>query len=445
MKTTIPGPIGHPITGSLNAMRTDFLQFLVDTARTYGAVSQFRAGPARMILVNDPEAVGEVLVRSAANFHKTRSTKRLLAPLLGDGLITLEGSEHRRHRLIMQPAFHTRQVAQVGQLVVEFAQRWLDQRHDGELLDIVPAFANLMLDVVIGTFFSTDLGETERVRTALNTFSLALDLRVRSPIPLPRWLPTKHNRILNHALATLDTVVHQLIADRRANPEPPQDLLTMLLTAQDAETGQTLTDQEIRDEIATIFFAGYETTTTTLAWFWYLLTVHPNVRSELRAELMMSVNTDSPAIESIGRLPLLSQTTKEVLRLYPAAWLFDREPVTPTTLAGYEIPAGQTIFISPYLLNRNPEYFDSPGDFRPQRFANDAEKAFPRFAYLPFGAGARICIGQAFAQQTIALVMATLLPAMVFELLPHQIIRPAASATLVPANGIQMRFHRSIS
>lgn len=442
MTATIPGPTGQFMLGSLNDMRRDFLQFLVNVSRDYGPVAQFRAGPARLLLLSNPDDIADVLQKRADKFHKTRSTKRLLDGLLGRGLISLEGDEHRRHRRVMQPAFHTRQIHEYTQVVVGHTQAWYEQRTEGEILDILPAFANLMLNIVVATFFSASLSETGTIRTALQSFSQALDLRVRSPIPLPSWLPTRTNRILRRALTTLDAVVYGLIAERRHTTHPSADLLTALLTAQDAETGQPLSDKEIRDEIATIFFAGYETTTTTLSWVWYLLATHPAVREKLHTEISRVLSGSLPDSQHIRQMPLLDQVIKEVLRLYPAAWLFDREPVEATTIGGYPVRAGQTIFISPYLVHRNPACFAAPDEFRPERFSNDAEKSLPRFAYLPFGGGPRICIGQAFALHTMALVMATLIPRLQFELTPGQTIRPAAAATLVPAGGIQMRVHR---
>ncbi len=439
MTHRIPGPAGHPLMGNLNAMRHDFLQFLVTTTRDYGTVSQVRAGPSRMVLLANPEDIADVLVKRAELFYKTRSTKTLLAPLLGDGLVTLENDRHRQHRRIMQPAFHMRQVQHYTDSMVTQTQAWLQQRTPGETLDLVPAVATLMLNIVIETFFSAALAETDTVRTALQTFSKALDLRVRSPIPLPRWLPTEHNRILNHAMTTLDKVVYHLIADRRQQPGTHYDLLGGLLAEHDAENEQSLTDKEIRDEIATIFFAGYETTTTTLSWIFYLLAIHPPVRQKLHAEITQTLNGSVPTAESLKQMPFLQQVIKETLRLYPAAWLFDREPTQEVSIGGYEVRAGQTLFISPYVVQRSPAYFDMPDEFLPERFTPEFEKQLPRFAYFPFGGGSRICIGQPFALHTIALLLATLIPQLDLEVLPNQVIRPAAAATLVPANGILMR------
>lgn len=436
MASKIPGPRGHWLMGSLNDMRQNFLQFLVTTSRDYGSITQFRAGPSRMVLVADPEAVGDILVKRPELFYKTRSTKKLLAGLLGDGLVSREGTAHRHHRTVMQPAFHTRQVQQYTQVVIDHTQAWLEQRQDGETLDIVPALADLMLDIVVATFFSANLAETAQIRSALHSFSKALDLQFRSAIALPAWLPTERNRILKQAVTALDTTVYRLIAERRKAVDPPADLLTMLLNTQDADSGQLLSDQEIRDEIATIFFAGYETTTTTLAWVWYLLSQHPAVREKLLAEIGQNGQPNPQ------QMHYLDQVIKETLRLYPAAWLFDREPVETLTLGGYTVPAGQTLFISPYLVHRNPAYFDEPDSFRPERFANGAEKHLPRFAYFPFGGGPRVCIGQPFALHTIMLVLATLLPRLDLELVPGQTVRPAAAATLVPAGGIQMGVRR---
>lgn len=439
MTKTIPGPKGHFLLGNINEMRRDFLQFLVDTDHEYGPISQIKAGPMSMVVISDPDIIAEVLVKRAELFHKTRSTKRLLATLLGDGLISLEGNNHQRHRLIMQPAFHQRQVQSYTQLVVNYTKSWLNQRKQGEVLDIVPSFADLMLDIVIGTFFSTNLTQTPKIRTALQSFSRALDLRIRSPIPLPQWLPTKSNRMVKNALATLDGIVYALLQERHSMKNRPDDLLTGLISATDEITGKPLTDKEIRDEIATIFFAGYETTTTTLAWLWYLLTTHPSVAESLNAEITQA---DSTATISRRQYPYMDAVIKETLRLYPAAWLFDREPTEDVTLGGYYLQKGQTIYISPYIVQRKETYFDNPDQFYPERFYAQSGQALPHFAYFPFGGGTRVCIGQTFALHTTTLILTTLLPHLQFELMPEQIITPAASATIVPKNGMLMRVHR---
>lgn len=437
--TTIPGPKGNFITGSLGDMRRDFLQFLVTTAADYGRVARFRAGPASMMLVSDPEDIADILVKRADIFHKTRSTKRLLNALLGHGLISLEGADHLRHRRLMQPSFHTRQVQNYTQVVLGHAQKWLDERKTGEVIDIVSSLADLTLNIVVDTFFSTKLAETERIRVGLSQFSNALNLRVRSPIPLPGWIPTESNRIQREALTTLDSAVYALITARRNDPDPPADLLTGLLQTQDDDTGKTLTDTEIRDEIATVFFAGYETTTTTMAWVIYLLITHNDVLKRVRDEINQVTGGEALSAQHLPQLNYLNQVIKEVLRLYPPAWLFDREPVEDTIIGGFAVSKGQTIFISPYLLHRNPAYFDSPEMFQPKRFTEGFEKSLPRFAYFPFGGGPRVCIGQSFALHTISLLTAALMPRLQPELMPDQTIRPSASATLVPANGIQMR------
>ncbi len=439
MTNSIPQPAGQFLLGNINDMRRDFLQFLVTTDRNYGPVSKISAGPMSMVILSNPNDIADVLVKRAELFHKTKSTKRLMANLLGDGLISLEGENHKRHRLIMQPAFHARQVQNYTQVIVNRTKAWLTERTDGEVLDIVPSFADLMLDVVVGTFFSTSLGQTTQIRTALQSFSRALDLRIRSPIPMPQWMPTKTNRVVNEAVSALDGVVYNLLKTRRAMSNPPADLLTGLLTATDEETGKPLTDTEIRDEIATIFFAGYETTTTTLAWLWYLLTTHPQVQEKLLAEMSQ---LDSAVTATRRQMPYLDAVIKETLRLYPAAWLFDREPTEDVTIGGYDIRAGQTIYISPYLVQRNPTYFENPDEFIPERFYLRENKDLPHFAYFPFGGGTRVCIGQTFALHTTSLILTSLLPHLRFELMPNQEIVPAASATIVPKNGITMRVHK---
>lgn len=434
---SIPGPPGHPLWGHLNDMRQDFLQFLVQTARDYGPIAQFRAGPARMILLTHPDDIADVLVKRANLFHKTKSTKRLLAALLGDGLISREDEAHRQHRRIMQPAFHQRQIQQYTEIIISQTLSWLDNQKKQDTIDVLPAFAQLTLSIVIETFFSAHISDVARIREALQSFSEALDLRVRSPIPLPKWLPTHHNRVMRRALTALDTIIYDLIAERRQQQNPPLDLLTLLLTTQDETTGQSLTDTEIRDEIATIFFAGYETTTTTLTWIWYLLAKHPHVYTALVEEVKTVLGDASPSRDQLSQLERLDQVLKETLRLYPAAWLFDRQPIQDVQIGDYIVQAGQTIFISPYLVHRHPSNFEAPDEFRPERFKDMSN--LPRFAYFPFGGGARICIGQAFAQHTLALIMAILLPYLRLDLISDKNIHPAAAATLVPSESIKMK------
>jgi cytochrome P450 len=415
MTQMIPGPKGKFLTGNLNDMRQDFLQFLVDTDRDYGPVSQISAGPVKMVILSNPDDIADVLVKRADLFYKTKSTKRLLNTLLGDGLVSLEGADHKRHRLIMQPSFHARQVVNYTQVINDYTKSWLKWRKTGETLDIVPSFADLLLDIVIGTFFSTTLTQTPAIRTAMQSFSRALDLQIRSPIPLPKWLPTNLNRTVADALQKLDTIVYSLLKERREMKTPPDDLLTGLIYATD-EDGKPLTDKEIRDEIATIFFAGYETTTTNLSWIFYLLAKNPQVADKLRAEF---AQTDINVTTSRKQLPYLDAVMKEVLRLYPAAWLFDREPIEDVTLGGYTIKKGQTLYISPYVVQRKTEYFENPTDFNPDRFLQPANKELPHFAYFPFGGGPRVCIGQSFAQHTTTLILMAILPRLQFELMPN--------------------------
>lgn len=269
----------------------------------------------------------------------------------------------------------------------------------------------------------------------MQSFSRALDLQIRSPIPLPKWLPTNLNRTIKDALQKLDSIVYALLKERREMKTPPDDLLTGLIYATD-ENGKSLTDKEIRDEIATIFFAGYETTTTNLSWVFYLLATNPTIADKLRTEFKQ---TDINVTTSRKQLPYLDAVMKEVLRLYPAAWLFDREPIEDVSLGGYSIKKGQTLYISPYVVQRKAEYFDNPLDFNPNRFLQPSEKELPHFAYFPFGGGPRVCIGQTFAQHTTTLILMNILPSLQLDLIPNQTVIPAASATIVPKNGVMMK------
>lgn len=437
---TPPSPPGTRIGGHLTQMRQDFLGFLMEAARSCGPVARFRAGPVQMVLLSEPDLIADVLVKRAELFHKTRSTKRLLGRFLGNGLISLEDMAHRQHRRLMQPAFHKKRIGSYTETIVAHTQQRMDGWQDGAVLDIEQEMTALTLGIVAATLFSADVaGRSQQVMAAMSTFADSLNLRLRSPLPLPDWLPTAANRRQRAAVLAMDELLEGIIRQRRAAGQDRGDLLSMLLESVDEDGSTGLSDREIRDELLTIFFAGHETSASALTWILHLLSQNPQAETRLREELAAVLDGRPPQGEDIARLPWLGQVVREGLRLYPPAWLFDREPVQDVEVGPYHIPKGRTIFISPYVVHRDPRFYEEPEQFRPERFAGDYEAGLPRFAYFPFGGGPRICIGQNFALAEISLILAALLQRVQLSPLPGQQVRPEASATLVTRGGLRMQ------
>ncbi|GAA1835859.1 cytochrome P450 [Luedemannella flava] len=429
-----PTPPGHWLWGNLPEVRRDMPQALRDVTAVHGGLTRLRMGPASMYLLAEPDLIHEVLVTRAAEFRKSNRTRQSIGWHLGDGLVTLEGAAHRRHRRIMQPSLHTQRVAAQADTIVALAEQRVASWPPGSEQDLLSEMADLTLRIVCAALFDLRPAEDERLIAAVHDFAASLNWATGRAFPLPRWLPSAGNRRAREIINTLNTQVYALIARRRATAAAGADLLSMLLAARDADTGAPLSDVEIRDELMTVFFAGHETSAAALTWALHLLDAHPDVMERLREEL-----GDGPVtMADLPRLPLLLRVVKEVLRLYPPAWLFDRSPLTDLRLGGYDLPRGATLLVSPWVVHRDPRWWDAPDEFRPDRFADEPSRGH----YFPFGDGPRLCVGNRFAETEIALVLATIVRrvALVRADAPagrSMLLRPAGEATLRP--GVRLR------
>lgn len=434
-----PGPPGTRFGGNLAGIRANFLNFLLATAREYGDITHFRAGPAHMYLFRHPDHIADILVKRAAIFQKTRSTKKLLCKFLGGGLIALEGEKHRTHRRLMQPAFHMQRIATYADKMVNHTRDHITNWKPGVEYDIPHEMDTLTLGIVMDCLFSAShLDRAKQATAAMTVFSERMAERLNTAVPMPDWVPTSRNRAQRKAIQTMDVILMDIIRERRASGDDTGDLLSMLLESVDEDGVTRLTDKEIRDELLTMFFAGHETTADTLNWVWYLLSQHPDVEARLHMELATVLGGQPPTLDDLQHLPYLANIVRETLRLYPPAWLFDREPVEDVEIGGYTIPKGRTLFISPYVTHRDPRYYDEPERFNPDRFADDFDERVPRYAYVPFGGGPRMCIGNLFAQTEISLVVATIAQHYQLALSPGQTIVPRGMATLTPEFGLRM-------
>jgi cytochrome P450 len=439
-RRAIPGPKGHWLKGNLSAFAADRLGFLTRIARDHGDVVAIRFLHRKIIVVNHPDLVEEVLVTRNRQFIK-HFALRFAKPTLGEGLLTSEGDFWRRQRRLSQPAFHREKVANHAGVMVAYAERMMLGWSGGRELDVQEAMMRLTLEIVAKCLFDADVsGDSADASAAMDTVLNCFTARVNSMIKLPLSVPTPTNLRLKRAKARLDRIIYDIIAARRASREDRGDLLSMLLQATDPveEGGSGMTDLQLRDEAMTLFMAGHETTANTLAWIWYLLSTHPEVEAKLHAELDGVIADRPPTFDDLPRLPYTEQVVTEALRLYPTVWLLGREAIEPTEVGGHPVPVGTTIYMSQWVIHRNPRFFDDPLAYRPERWSDGLAKRIPRYAYFPFGGGPRICIGNAFAMMEATLLLATIARRFQIRVVHPDRVVPLPTMTLRPVGGIEV-------
>ncbi len=441
-----PGPRGNVVLGSIGDIYRDRLRFVLDTARTYGDVAQYRVAHMTIYQVNHPEGVGRLLHDNHRNYSKDVATFGTLRLFLGNGLFTSDGDFWRRQRRLAQPAFHRRRVAAFGELMTGATQEMLDrwQAHVGrdQLLDVATEFMRLTMEVVTRALFSTSVEhEIGKIGHAITTLVDDVTFRFTFPFYPPLKVPTPRNRRFLAARATLDGIVYRIIAERRRRPSEHDDLLALLMEARDEETGEGMSDRQLRDEVVTLFLAGHETTANALTWASYLLSTHVAVARRLQAEVDETLQGRTPTASDLPKLPYTRIVIDETLRLYPPAWITNRRAIEDDTVCGYRIPADATVSISPYVTHRDPRLWENPEGFDPDRFAPERSAGRPHYAYFPFGGGPRQCIGKGFALMEATLVVALLAQRYELHLVPGRKVETEALATLRPRYGMWMRAH----
>jgi cytochrome P450 len=415
------------------------LAFTVKMAREYGDFCFARIGWVRFYLVNRPDLVREVLATKVKSFRKLGRQMRSLRKIEGDGLVASEGETWARHRPLVQGSFHNRHFGGYGDVVVEATRRRLDQWPARGGLDLADEMNELALQIIARIVFDLDVaGDAGRFRDAVHAFRTAMQREISRPVMLPDWLPLAGKMRQRRAVAVVNELIWQQIRERRAHPGAKNDMLAQMLRAA-SSAPQRITDEEIRDEAATLFVAGHDTTSAALAWFWYCLTSHPDVERRVRHELA-DVLGDRPATAAdFARLRYLDQVVKESMRLYPAAgFLFGREAVEDVALDGHVLRRGAWVFIAPYIIQRDPRNFPDPLTFDPERFAPGRVDAIPPYAYIPFGAGPRTCIGNSLATVQIVLMAATILQRY-RVILDQDEPEPEMEIVLRPRGGLRVR------
>ena len=445
---TIPGPSEWPLVGSVGRIMEDPPGFFVELAEKYGKMARFNLFIQPIVLVSDPALIREVLVERVDEFPKSPRDVKLLSPFLGFGLLTNQGSDHRQKRKLVQPAFHHKRIQSYGEIMVNYTQDMLATWHDGDVVNISEEMMRLTLFIVAKSIFNEEpavmaqLADT--IGHAVRELQEIIDEDFESPWRPPLSWPTPGSRRRRALQTSLHTTFDGMIAKRMAGAtngvvEDRGDLLSMLLLSKD-EAGEGLTLEEVRDEVITILLAGHETTSNSLTWTFYLLAKHPEVAAKLFAEVDAVLGGRAPGLADLPKLPYAAQVVKEAMRLYPPAWVLNgRRVVADTTLGGYTLKGGTDLFISPYVMHRLPAYFDAPDEFRPQRFMHEFEESLPRFAYMPFGGGPRVCIGNSFAMMEAQMILATVSNHFALDVLPGTVAALNPQITLSIKGGLQMR------
>ena len=439
-----PGPRGNPVLGSMRDFQRDKLGFIRSLTR-YGDVARYRTAHLTWYQVNHPEGVRRVLQENNRNYGKGSLTLGFFKPVVGEGLITSEGALWLRQRRLIQPIFHRRSVAAFGALMTDetlaMLERWRPAIEGGEPLDVPAEMARLTLDIVTGALFHAHVGEEpEAIGRAINTIVEDLGYRFEVPFYPPHRVPTPRNRRFRAAMRVVDRAVYSIIAGRRRDGGDEEDLLALLMGTRDEETGEVMGDRQLRDEVMTLFLAGHETTANALSWALYLISTHPDVEKRLREELdeVLGAKRRVPTIRDLPDLTYTKMVVDETLRLYPPAWITNRQAIAEDEILGHRIPAGSFVSLSPYVLHRHPNYWDHPDAFDPERFAPGRTNGRPRFAYFPFGGGPRQCIGQSMALVEAQLVLATVLGRCRLRPTSDEPAEAEALATLRPRGGLPM-------
>jgi|CXWL01.1.fsa_nt_gi cytochrome P450 len=403
----------------------------------------------RIYFVNDAEYVKRILLDNLANYPKSVTYRNNLRPFLGDGLLISEGDFWKRQRRLAQPAFHLRRLKALAAVMADCAARMAQGWEHGKVIDVTPEMNAVTMEIVAKTLFSADVkNDIPVVAESMRVLGEGSGrIRPTAFFDLPEFITRPRGRGFAEAIGALDAILNRIVAQRRAEMDkggqPHDDLLSMLLEARDEESGQGMTDKQLRDELVTLFLAGHETTSISLAWTFHLLAQNPAAEAKLHAEVDAVLGDKSaPSFDDLARLPYARMVAEEAMRLYPPAYVFSRRALADDQLGPWHIPAGAHIIISPYALQRHPDYWPEPDAFKPERFAPDAPNDRPKHAYLPFGGGPRICIGNSFAMMEHAIVLAAAVRRWRLESIPGHVVRTEPRITLRPRGGLPMRLMR---
>ncbi len=438
---------GTPLLGHLMAFREDRTAVQLRTARTHPDAAMLRMGVFDLLLVSSPHLAHDILQTQDDAFSKSLGLSLFLRPLLGDGLLTSEREFHARQRRLISPAFTPKRIAGYADTMAERASRAVATWKDGETFDAAEVMMKLTLEIVGKTLFDAEVGsDAEAVGEAVTKVMSNMITSLSSILPIPPAIPTRRNRDSRRATDRLDAIIYRLIAERRAAPADRGDVLSMRGAARDGD-GSALTDKQVRDESMTLFLAGHETTANALAWALYLLARNPDVRTRAEDEIAALPDREGPLrFENLKLLPFTLAVLKEAMRLYPPAFVIGRRSQRDVVLSGgaggrrFHVKKHTNVLVNVLGIHRRADAFPDPERFDPARFLGDREKELARCAYLPFGAGSRVCIGNHFALMEGHLLLATILRRARLDLVPGTPdVTTEPLVTLRPRGGVPVR------
>ena len=431
-----PGPKGSLIMGVMRDFNRDMLEF-VTRCRDYGDVVHTRFLWVHAYFLYNPNDIESLLATNAKSYRKPQSFRSpFFYRLAGNGLVTSDGEFWRRQRRLAQPAFHRQRINSYGEVMVQYTQRAMATWKHGEKRDVARDMARLALEIVVKTLFNSDVSkEADHVGATLSELVKPFASQATLKWILDNRLPTPGHRKYFNEVAEIDRIVFRIIAERRASGYDEGDLLSMLLQAQD-DDGTQMTDKQLRDEVMTLFVAGHETTALSLAWSWYLLAKHAQAEEKFHAELDEVLAGRAPTVSDLPRLKYTEMIAKEAMRLYPPAYAIGRDAIVETEIGGFRVPKGTQLFAFPWVTHRDARYFDEPEAFKPERW--EYAEQIPKYAYFPFGAGPRQCIGNYFAMMEIVLLLATIGQRFRFSLDPNHRVEVLPVLSLRPKNGIKV-------
>ncbi len=435
----VPGPSGIAMVSRVRRLLTeDTASVLLDTRRRYGPIVELSLpGENDAYLLSDPAYIQQLLESNQRNYRKSDVYRNELARIFGQGLLTSEGDHWSRQHQLIRPMFRSDSVRSFAELVAEetdeMCDRWATRKKRDEPIRLLEEMERVTLLIIGKAMFSTDM-ETHAANIAASLHVLRASFQRRTSIlpTIPEWIPTPHNRRSSEALDRLDGIVYGLIEERRGQEKEYDDLLSALMSARDEE-GKRMDDEQIRDEIMTFLLAGHETTAAALTWTWYLLARNPEIHEKLHERVS---GTDSLSFGDDSSYA--KQCVQESMRLYPPVPVFSRKAAEADSIDGYEIPAGSELILSQYVVHRDPKLWDSPKQFRPERFASDTDR--PRYSYFPFGGGARMCIGRQFALMEAQIVLSRAVERYRLDL-QSPMSEPGldSAVTMVPDEPLEMR------
>jgi cytochrome P450 len=415
--------------------------FFLETLNKRGNLVEINLGSAKLLLVHHPDYVRHVMQDHARNYGKG-SMWVAIRRMVGNGLLGSEGDIWLRQRRLMQPACHRQRLGGLATsmttTIAETLDSWTELAKQGQTVEVIRAQADLTMQLIVRTMFGTSLDpqEMREIGEAFGTALKLMNTRMWTSF-LPINIPLPGDAKFRDSVATVDRYLYRLIAERRKHPGQANDLLEMLLEIRDEETGEGMTDQQVRDEVFTVFLAGHETTASIMAWVWYVLNQYPDIERKLHAELDRVLAGRLPSMATLHKLTYTKMLIEETMRFYPASWMIPRSVEADDVIGGLPVKKGTTVLISPYVVHRHPDFWENPETFDPERFHPD--KVVPRSAFIPFGSGPRLCIGNSFAMMEMQLILAMTAQAFRLRLLPSITnVKTTTMPTLRPNKALQM-------